>query len=416
VTIRPAERPAYALPSPLTSAVSARRKQVEPGERSLTSYLLLPRPGDLAKAVIVPVSFALGSAAVGGTTASRLFHGLVVWLVLELLVYQARYQWNDIRGFAADHRHPDRSQRGRLPGPSDHAARHITISALVAAARLAGAAVIALLVRDIAGVVAAMTVAVFAVAALYETLRSRATGRTCQMPVPVSAALRGLWLVVGAGYAVRGMTGLSLAVNLHHRLGAAAAATIAMWALGVVFVTCRWALEALCLARFDGDRVVWEVAPGTAREHSLALTRWLPTGPTDVVDAVHPTSPKQWRALSARTPGTAPWNIAVVVAAAAATVAGVLLAGFPTGLGFLLACLLGLAGGAGVARVEHRRFLVIAGMAVGLAILHAFGLSRACVSGGVACLLVLEAYAGFTRQCADDIGQGIVRLTRLLRG
>src|SRR4051794_4800997 len=99
VAIQPVERPAYALPSPLTSAVSARRPVVKPGERSLTSYLLLPRPGDLGKAVIVPVTFALGSAAVGGTTASRLSHGVLVWLVLEFLVYQARYQWNDIRGF-----------------------------------------------------------------------------------------------------------------------------------------------------------------------------------------------------------------------------------------------------------------------------------------------------------------------------
>src|ERR1700712_1336734 len=104
--------------------------------RTLLSYLLVPRPKDLVKAVVVPLTFALGAAANGGVGATRLWRGALVWLVLELLVYQARYQWKDVRGFAADQVPPDRLARGRLPGPMERAGQHIAASIAVAVLRL----------------------------------------------------------------------------------------------------------------------------------------------------------------------------------------------------------------------------------------------------------------------------------------
>src|SRR4051794_815510 len=92
--------------------------------RSLVSYLVIPRPKDLGKAVIVPLGMTVGFISVGEVTASGLVRGLIVWAVLELLVYQARYQINDVRGFAADQQHPDAASRGRLPGPLERGRAH----------------------------------------------------------------------------------------------------------------------------------------------------------------------------------------------------------------------------------------------------------------------------------------------------
>src|SRR4051794_40691941 len=113
--------------------------------RSLRSYLLLPRPGDCGKAWLFLATLVLGMAASGSVSSPRLVRALIVWAALEFLVYQARYQWNDIRGFHADQAHPDAAQRGRLPGPVDRARPHIAASAAIAAARLAGAGLIAIL-------------------------------------------------------------------------------------------------------------------------------------------------------------------------------------------------------------------------------------------------------------------------------
>jgi hypothetical protein len=306
--------------------------------RSLRSYLLLPRPKDAFKWWILPLAFGLGALAEGGATGERLARAALAWAVLELLVYQARYQWNDIRGFAADQRHPDAAQRGRLPGPAERGASHIRASAIVAAARVAAALGLAALPGPLGlgWLAPALVVAVFGVAVLYEALRARATGRSGQVPPPLTPAIAGLWAVVGGGYAIRGVAGLGLAIDLSRRPALAVAALVTMWAFGIAFVTGRWCLEALAFARADGRRLTWSAEAGHAREHSLALARWLPPLPAGA-------SPDRWRPLHGQTRFGAPWNVAVVVAAAAAGAMGVLLAGATAG-----AAVAGAAAGAGL--------------------------------------------------------------------
>jgi hypothetical protein len=67
------------------------------GRRTLAGYLLMPRPKDLFKALLMPLTFGLGVLANGGVSGQTLIRAAVVLAVLELLVYPARYQWNDIR-------------------------------------------------------------------------------------------------------------------------------------------------------------------------------------------------------------------------------------------------------------------------------------------------------------------------------
>lgn len=364
--------------------------------RSLRSYLLLPRPGDLVKAWIFPATFALGAlaAGVGGEQALR---AAIVWVALELLIYQARYQWNDIRGFAADQRHPDAASRGRLPGPPSRGRRHRAASALVAGVRLALVAVLALVLPalDLGGVLLALTVAVFAVALLYEALRSRATGVDERVPPPVRPTLVALWLVVGGGYAVRGLAGLALALDLGSRPWLAAAALATTWAFGVAFVTARWALEALAFGRRGGDdgEVVWAVRAGQAREHSLALVRWLPrSAPPGAGDGLG-----DWRPLQGAAAIASPWTAAALLAAAAAALSGRLLAGPAEPLQALLAVAAGLLLAVAVLRSHVPRYAWLLG-AVALVGLFAISGSPRPLLAALPWLAVLGAHLFFAAQ------------------
>jgi hypothetical protein len=299
-------------------------------ERSLASYLLLPRPGDLIKAWIFPAGFLLGVLAAEGASGGEVLRAALIWAALELLIYQARYQWNDIRGFEADQRHPDRVARGRLPGPASKGRERIRASVLVAAGRLGLAAVLALVLSglDLGAPLLALAAAVFGVAVLYEFLRSRATGGGDRVPSPLSAGILALWAVVGGGYAIRGVAGLATAVDLFDDPWLLAAAVLAFWAFGIAFVTGRWALEALAFGRGDGrGGIEWRAEPGQAREHTLALVRWLPAQGPPAVERRTDGALDDWRALAGGSSPLAPWNLAAMVAAAAAALSGRLLAG-----------------------------------------------------------------------------------------
>ncbi|HUR73077.1 MAG TPA: hypothetical protein VMZ00_02305 [Sporichthya sp.] len=377
-------------------------------ERTLLRYLVLPRPKDLVKAVVLPLGFVLGVVADGGTSTGELARASLVWAALELLVYQARYQWNDARGFAADQRHPDHIARGRLPGPIERGRSHIAASLGVAALRLGLVAVLALAVPQIGAVLVAATLGVFGAALVYERVRTAATGRAA-FPVPLRPALIGLWLMIGAGYAVRGLTGLALAVDLGGRPGLIATAAAAMWALGVVFCTSRWVLEAMCYARVVDGRVVWRVRPDHAREHLLGLVRWLPA------EVPPGTAPRSWRALRARTPVTAPWNLALIVAGATAALAGRLLVGPEGAAGSLAVAAAGALSALGLAvGIRRRNVAALAGAALMFAGLAITGTDRP----GAALLpwaVVAIAHRCFCGQCADDIGHPARRLTMLRR-
>jgi hypothetical protein len=393
---------------PLLSCAAASAKTSAPG-RTLLGYLLVPRPKDLVKAVVLPLTFALGAAANGRVSTPQLWRATLVWLVLELLVYQARYQWNDVRGFAADQAHPDRAARGRLPGPVERARAHIGASLAVAALRLLLTAGVGLAVPELRGVLLAATVGVFAVAFLYEQVRSMATGRKTKMPVPLRPSLVALWIAVGAGYAVRGLTGLFLAVQLGGRPALVVSAIVAMWAFGVVFVTCRWALEALSFASFRGEDVDWDARRAKAREHTLGLVRWLPeTIDRRVVSAVVGTA--HWRALQGRTALTAPWHQSHDVAAASAAVAGRLLVGnLGDGAGTAVAVVAAVAAIA-ITRLRERRAAAALAAAVALSgVQWLAGLDRPLVAT-LPWLVVMIGYACFTGQCACEIGRPLRRL------
>jgi hypothetical protein len=74
----------------------------------------------LIKAVFVVAGIALALISVPehSSFGSKIPEMALFVVSIEWLVYQSRYQWNDIRGLHEDELAPSRSDRRRLPGRS----------------------------------------------------------------------------------------------------------------------------------------------------------------------------------------------------------------------------------------------------------------------------------------------------------
>lgn len=371
-----------------------------PGGRGLLGYLLMPRPKDLVKGWLGPVTYLLAVLATGQITGDSLLRALVVLAAVELLVYPARYQWNDVRGFVADQHHPASHQRGRLPGPIDKARARVAASGAAAVAKLLVTALLIVLLPglNLFAPLAFAVSGIFGVAVVYEVLRSTSTGKSDAIPERVRPGVLALWLVVGGGYVVRGMLGVALAVDLTTRPAVAIAAAIALWCHGIAFVTSRWSIEALAFATVLDGRLTWKAGAGQAREHLLTLVRWLPPGTCgSKVD--------EWAPLRGRTPFGTPWNSAIIAAGAAAALTGRLLSGAcPVRQGIIIALLGGVAA---VALVwTARREITL--LAMGSVIIGAMAMASAPrpVAAALPWLLLMSAYLFFTTRTIRKLDRG----------
>lgn len=389
-----------------------------PAGRTLAGYLLMPRPGDAFKALLIPCTFLLGVLGTGGTDLTTVLRAVVVLFAVEFLIYPARYQWNDVRGFAADQRHPGAVDRGRLPGPVERGREHILASCAVAGLRLALVAVLVLALPGLrlGPLLGLAVVAVFGVAAVYEALRQACTGRSEQVPAPMRPTLVGLWIAVGAGYAVRGLIGLGLAVDLVQRPALAVTAAVALWAYGIAFVTSRWAVEATAFCTVRSGRPEWAVEAQHAREHLMALVRWLPDRVASQPGAPATMPGADWTPLRGRTSVLAPWNLGFVVSGGAAALTGWWLAApAADGVGPRLAV------AAGGALLTLAVLLVPSGArwaltALGAAVLLVQALLLGAGTGAWASVLpwaaVMVAYATATRNSLSTMGSWTTPLTR----
>ena len=315
----------------------------------LTAYLLVPRRDAWGKALMAPACFVAAACSTGHFGGWARF--AVLWLVLEVLIYPARYQWNDIAGVEADQRHPEARARSRLPVGSTPRARRrsIGLSWLAAAARVLAA----LLVGWLTGLTAQVLVlagAVFAIAAAYEWLRAP------RSRLWTSARVVAVWLAVGLGYLVRGGLGLSTG-GLAWGSTAMIAGLVSLGAFGVMFVLLTWALEATSYCSADGDGR-WHAAPElAAKPHLAALLRH-----ADRPLEAGPVPDEGWhcggcRVLRGGTRLSAPWNLALLVAAAGGAVTGAALAR-PHAAGavaWAAVAATGLAGGLALARCRSTR-------------------------------------------------------------
>ena len=94
--------------------------QINKGVFKLILYLLYPRPTDIQKSIFfvvgvlfsVIVNYSVGKPNSPEETIAHLFF---CWLVFDFLIYQARYQLNDLEGINQDLSHPGKELRKRLP-------------------------------------------------------------------------------------------------------------------------------------------------------------------------------------------------------------------------------------------------------------------------------------------------------------
>jgi hypothetical protein len=93
-------------------------KKPDTAASALGRYLLLPRPDDLVKGLFVVAGIFVASVSATRAALPRPGAAALVFFVLaiEWLIYQSRYQWNDIRGLNEDEMAPSKAGRRRLPG------------------------------------------------------------------------------------------------------------------------------------------------------------------------------------------------------------------------------------------------------------------------------------------------------------
>ncbi len=172
--------------------------------------------------------------------------------------------------------------------------------------RLGLAVLLACLVAPDTGVFALAAAAVLVVGMIYEllrALRSQSIGRA-----------GGLWLVVGAGYAIRVALGLALAGFRPEGIASPfVLLVVAAWSFGVMFVTLTWAMEATGLC-FGGSGSLYYPRDLMAKPHQFHLLRFigLKLLPADVASPL--TEALDERPLARMAPIGSPWNAGLVLA------------------------------------------------------------------------------------------------------
>lgn len=248
------------------------------GERSLLSYLLLPRPADLAKSVFFVLGI-LTLLSVNPELAREQYfwqRALVLFFVLEIVVYQCRYQWNDLRGLGEDAASPAAVQRGRIPTTGRPLS--LTVSIVLAAMALRLFVAFMACAFDFVSFsehLVPMVIGVFGLGAIYEYLRNRE--RVSYIPTiagPLTAArgatIFSVCVVVGLGYPLRAAIGYFMggsAVNSDREVpwdwkwpkyweldapsftaldfnAPLVLVLLLLFSVGIIFVSMTWCLEA----------------------------------------------------------------------------------------------------------------------------------------------------------------------------
>ncbi|GAA2020232.1 hypothetical protein WDZ16_08555 [Pseudokineococcus marinus] len=238
--------------------------------RQVLARALLPRSREmLLKLPLVPLGAAVALVAAGRVPGPAAIVQLVVlWVVVEPLAYQARYQLNDLRDRAADAAHPERDHRGRLTFPWTPARAAVVWGSL--GARVAAAVALAVLLPGSAGEAATgFLVLLVLVSGAYELARERVRRAGPVAPDGVAARRLGLPVLacVPLGYGLRVWTGYHAAAGgeLPPVLGILLVATVL--ATYTACVLLAWALEA---TTFLGERGA-PPAEGLGRRAHVAL-------------------------------------------------------------------------------------------------------------------------------------------------
>jgi hypothetical protein len=220
---------------------------------------------DILKGLLLVSAFGL--ASLFRARPSRFAGGQVVIFVLafELLIYQGRYIWNDLRDAVHDNVHPRRRARGRLAPPLVASRLQAGLAGLFA--RIAISVGLALVLwKQVGRGLLISGVAVWLLAVLYETLR-RAVVRHNQVPLQQWTVSKvSLFFVLGLGYSIRAVAGLWLASG-EMRLVFFLLTALFAGSLYIMTTCIFWTLEGSC---FVPDNVG---LPAAEYDRRLATTK-----------------------------------------------------------------------------------------------------------------------------------------------
>jgi hypothetical protein len=327
--------------------------------RPLISYLVLPRPGDLlVKGWIVPVAWLISAEATGQVPWRHLWTVVGLTLAFELLLYQARYIVNDLRGLAVDSRHSTFKRRIRFPplaGPQE-----IRAAILVVVIRLGLVIWVASRVLDspFRDALLIATIVVIAQTAIYEALRERVSPDTGPGLLAMTLGRGSVLIMVGVGYAIRTCLGLLLGQLDSPDWSLVGVTALGMTALGSMFVAMTWAIDGVTqVVPRDGEDLPTDRYRETLQEMChiaplLRQARLLEADDNDRLEATQLPSPaddKQdplyHRRVLEPISGWTWWNVMLVTAAAFMSFSGVLLAGDHRRTSLALATAVGLIAG-----------------------------------------------------------------------
>lgn len=215
------------------------------GDRRLLGYLLAPRALDL----FAKSGFLAMGAVYAGTLPSVTPHPdwllrvVLSVVILEGLVYQARYILNDLRGLVGDRLHPARRGRRAPLDPAAPGPGRLVIEVTLVLRLVAALAALLLLSRsDTDGwrVLAVGCGVVLVVGEVYDQVRHR-SGPHWQRGPTVDLLL----ILVGAGYFVRVLVGASAVAPNEPLRDLALGFTAATF--GAMVVSMVWTLEGIQL-------------------------------------------------------------------------------------------------------------------------------------------------------------------------
>jgi hypothetical protein len=227
---------------------------------SLVRYMVLPRPSEfLVKPWCLGLASAFGYLLSSQQGVAHWLSNTVVFVLgIEFFLYQARYIWNDLAGLEEDSYAPEFKAGTRFPqstAPEDMPS-YVRWGVLNIVVRTFLSAWLGLrfLVGNQVGVYFVTGAAVVGVATLYEWLRRRTASRPFEGELsveqrdslvrlkPMNAAVLEL---VGAGYAIRAIAGLSVGSSKPVQPLGGLLVVASLTAFGSMFVAMTWAIDGL---------------------------------------------------------------------------------------------------------------------------------------------------------------------------
>lgn len=213
--------------------------------KGVISYYIYPRIKDVQKVIFIVLGYVTGRLLNFPVATEYSFPNdaltlFITILVVDGLVYQARYLWNDIRGAGEDQDHPLKEKRQRLPITALGLKSAIGVAWLTIVLRILGAAIFIRL-PDVRPVLLPC-VLILLLGCGYEFARAIGHAKLTIILVCLGYPLR--WI---AGFCVACPAINIFAINDWQIFMTVWPILFATWAFGGAFVTMTWVLESVYL-------------------------------------------------------------------------------------------------------------------------------------------------------------------------